>query len=353
MRLSVLPVFFGLCVSAAAMAQQPSALYRPTVLQWAPSDYHYPGLLNSAGDYSVGSKSDGPSPMRSTLNFASGGSVDMGNFFALNEHGQAVGSDWEYQFETGEFTYFGSYLDNGSVHKFVPEYVPVALNNSGMAVGTASGRGSILFDISTGEVTPLPTLNGSLTYAISISDNGAVVGSAQNSDGSTAAFIYENGAMTVLPFGGTSSTAYSINASGDILGGYTDAAGLRHRVLYSNGVVTDITAIIGTPFNPSINDLGQILFEKGGVRMIYIDGKAYPIELVDFDPERSEVYMISDLNDEGQLLAMTCAPNSSYYCDVVRLDFVAVVPEPPAWLMLAAGVALVSRPWRRLAPVRI
>lgn len=351
MRRSVLPVFCGLCLSTAALAQTPAALYRPTVITTEWPDYAVPGVMNNVGDITVHTKSDSPNPWREYMRYANGSTLSMGEFVALNDRSQAIGIDFEMVPETypPQYNFFGTYVNNRTIYPFVSGYRPVALNNSGLIVGINEQQGSVLFDIGTGQTTVMPSLNGDPVLGFDINDSGQVVGSATRPDGTTQAIIFENGQVSALPFGGTSSEATAINASGQILGSYIDEAGAFHRILYDNGSITDLTDILGTNNTLDFNDLGQIRFYRGDVAMIYIDGVAYPIQMVDFDPAKPEFYLVSDLNDQGQLLAMTCpftwgGPDA---CDIVRLDFVAVVPEPPAWLMLAGGAMLVSRRLRR------
>ena len=337
----------GLFAALPAYAQERAALYRPTVLAVDYTDYTYPGKLNNRGDYSMGAKSDSPNPWRQQLHYAAGGSEYMGEFWKLNDHGQAIGVDWELIPETipYEYRYFGSYL-NGSTVSELPGY-PTGLNNAGVVVARTPS-GTILFDIGTGQTTALPTLDDKPTFGSDINDGGQVVGIAMAADGSEQAFIYENGTMSALPFGGESIRALDINSSGQIFSIYTDGDGVTHRVLYSNGVITDLTDIVRANSLIGFNDLGQILFSHDGVYMMYIDGEAYPVKMVDFNPANPEFYMVSSLNDKGQLLAMTCPHQySSQVCDVVRLDFVSTIPEPPVWAMMVVGLALAARPWRR------
>ena len=111
-------------------------------------------------------------------------------------------------------------------------------------------------------------------------------------------------------------------------------------------MVTDISDILRGGSVVDFNDRGQILFNQVGGHMMYIDGVAHEIKLEGEGPEGTDFRLVSALNDEGQLLAMTCPTSFQGYCDVVRLDFVSTIPEPPVWAMMAVGVLLTVRPWR-------
>ena len=71
----------------------------------------------------------------------------------------------------------------------------------------------------TGTMTDLGTLGGTLSEAYGINDNGQVVGWSLTSNGSGRAFLDSNGTMTDLgTVDGIASTATAVNANGQIAG---------------------------------------------------------------------------------------------------------------------------------------
>lgn len=111
------------------------------------------------------------------------------------------------------------------------------------------------------EVIDLGTLGGVRSEAFGLNDRSQVVGAAQDADGRTQAFLWQNGTMTGLGFlpGGTSSVAQAINNQGKITG-YADVSPTnRHAFLYFGGTM----ASLGTLGGP--NSVGRAINEQGDV----------------------------------------------------------------------------------------
>lgn len=114
---------------------------------------------------------------------------------------------------------------------------PTAINDKGVIVGTyvtpnlwlaqpyAQVVRSFIFDGKNfADLGNLP--GGQSVEATAINKHGQVVGSATTADGSTHAFLYDNGKMTDLgTLDGNASYAKSINDSGEIVGTALDAYG--------------------------------------------------------------------------------------------------------------------------------
>lgn len=113
-------------------------------------------------------------------------------------------------------------------------------------------------------ITDLGTLGGMESSAYGINGSGQIVGWADLADGSTNAFLYENGVMTSLgTLGGVSSWARDINDSGDIVGYAYLLGGLKHAFKIQSGVMSDM-GTLGGPISRaySINNLGHVVGES-------------------------------------------------------------------------------------------
>jgi probable HAF family extracellular repeat protein len=191
-----------------------------------------------------------------------------GEAYGINKSGYVYGA---YRFSNDDpnrpFFFKGRFTDLGLV-----DGVPSAINSSGQIVGTANDA-SKAFIYSKGTVTELDAfLTGGGSGAYAINDHGQVVGSADTADCSHA-FLYDIGTkvMTDLhPAGssafGCSSNAVSINNNGEVVGlalmpdGITD-----HAFLYRGGQMIDLNTLIdpslGITLNSAlmINNAGQII----------------------------------------------------------------------------------------------
>jgi len=96
-------------------------------------------------------------------------------------------------------------------------------------------------------LTDLGTLGGEVSHAVSLNNNGQVVGWSQTAEGDVNAFLWERGAMKALPgLGGTFSRANAISASGKVVGVASGPDGLHRAVIWSDGKVTDLNTLLPT-----------------------------------------------------------------------------------------------------------
>jgi len=147
-----------------------------------------------------------------------------------------------------------------------------ALNNSGTVVGM-KGNKAVLFR--NGVLTDITPAGGAIAQANRINDFDKVVGHVFICDivdgncvnGRTRAFVFEQGASTVLgTLGGRDSQALGVNNAGQVVGwshsaGPTpDISGDEHAFIFQNGVMQDLgmqTTARGT-WASNINETGQV-----------------------------------------------------------------------------------------------
>jgi probable HAF family extracellular repeat protein len=203
---------------------------------------------------------------------------------------------------------FGNYIDFGN-----------AINNAGQITGFASvvsldfsnpDRNAFLYD-SLGDVTNLGSLGGRISEGNDLNDAAQVVGWSETSlADEERPFLYADGAMTDLgSLGGLSGRANGINNAGMVVGMSDVGGGAAfdyHGFLFADGQLVDLNALI--------------------------------------DPAAGwRVVSATDINDAQQILGKACL-GTSMDCRSVRLDLMAPIPEPGAWLMLLAGLAVLA--WR-------
>ena len=134
------------------------------------------------------------------------------------------------------------------------------------------------------EVVDLGTLGGSHSKALSINNNGQIVGWAQNNSGTQHAFLYSGGLMQDLDNlpNSYASVANDINNLGQVVGStyIANPNGQHvgfHAFLYSNGSIQDIYSIGYFRSANGINDLGQIVGESGQSYYKYTYGDSWTI----------------------------------------------------------------------------
>ena len=120
---------------------------------------------------------------------------------------------------------------------------------------------AVLFD--KGKQTELGSLGGMYSDAKGINDNGEIVGSARNKNGTWNAFIYERArGMRVLPtLGGPSSYGMALNQDGFAAGFADTDNGDWHAFLYNGGEqLKDLGTLGGKiSYASGMNNMGQVV----------------------------------------------------------------------------------------------
>ncbi len=205
------------------------------------------------------------------------------------------------------------------------------INDSGQVAGksdTPSGNFHAFITGNNGSGTKdLGTLGGSTSHAEAINNLGQAVGEAQVARGTSHAFVTSidgNAMMDLGTLGGQSSFARDINDAGEVVGSATTATGENHAFLYSHGGITDLNQI----FNATVGSAERL--------------------------DADDVFSVSAINNNHQILGSVFYLGEkdfnmtfllSYTSDTVFSPnpiYIPPIPEPRTYLMLIAGVGLIS-----------
>lgn len=205
---------------------------------------------------------------------------------AINDAGQVVG--WNY--EDGIVWRSRAVLYDGQdVREMVTVgtyyALPYSVNNVGQAAGKKSfqNRGvPAVFDIAAGTVAEIAELQGSEGAALSVNDEGQIVGYYEVSQGSRP-FLCEKGTAVDL---GTFGRAWDINSEGQIVGETETEA-----FLYENGACRNIAGRAAY----AVNDAGQIVGYSGTRAVLWTaDGG-----MIDIHPQGWQSSKAKDINNRG------------------------------------------------------
>ena len=231
----------------------------------------------------------------------------------------------------------------------------LAINNHGVAVGYAMNTDVFSYRAmvySNGAVTELGTLGGRDSFATDINDAGVIVGRSHVDENyfATHAFIYENGVMTDLgvPAGATSSAALSVSEDGSVLGRAYLPNGTAKSFLYHDGVTTDLSGIF-TRTVADMNGSGTILGESNEGFLLYNkQGQVVNLSLEVAQTTGSTLSQVFAIGDNGTVGAEIC---NGLGC-TLALMIPSPVPEPETYGMLLAGLGVVGWVGRRRASAR-
>ncbi len=346
----------------ALLASPLAALADPVyTLRFLPADFQAVNL-NNAGQV-VGTFNNAAAIWSTTatrdLSALAPGSVGT----AINNRGH-IGLGWE-----GDgYLYSPDALRNiGRFGIWDFNYVS-ALNDAGQASGNAfygPGERARGFVYSDGVVRIIPTLGGDWSRASAINNQGQVAGiatidSTDFVNPTRTAIVFQGGGLRDLGgLGGLISEAYDINEAGQVVGMAETTpdfkSGEGHAFLFDGGVMIDL-GFLGNGIRASalgLNNDGTVVgasewnFDLPYDSHGFLYGGAGMVDLNTLiDPALGwTIVSAKDINDADQILALACMDR---VCTNVLLDPVALaVPEPHAWMMVVAGLALLGSRHRR------
>jgi probable HAF family extracellular repeat protein len=179
---------------------------------------------------------------------------------AINNNGDVVGYSWQQPYTpfafnaaTGRLGHLG--LPDGS------NYTALDINQRGDVVGFALTRTAdegvhpILYHDGAWSDLTGPHRGG---WATAVNDAGDVAGYVFPTDRSSHAFLYRDGAMTLIGPAGNNSAAFDINARGTVVGQY-NGPGSANRAFVSDGTsLFDLTSLL-------VPDSGWTLLRADGI----------------------------------------------------------------------------------------
>ncbi len=160
------------------------------------------------------------------------------------------------------------------------------------------------------------------TYAMSINDNGDVVGYYNDGNGYAHGFLYKGGSYTTLddPLAVVRGTyAMGINDSGEVVGYYYDGNGYAHGFLYKGGSYTALDDPLevgqsqggGGTWAYGINNNEEVVGEYWGADgtgygvitagFLYMDG-AYTTLVT--PPSNYILWDVNGINDSGEVVGL-------------------------------------------------
>ncbi len=230
------------------------------------------------------------------------------------------------------------------------------INNNGQVVGRNNNR-AWLYDISGGDITDLGTLGGEWSEAYGINDSGQIVGVSHVSDLSTKACLFDSsGQGNNINLGGLSqvggtSYAYSINNNGAIVGSatiYRAGANYYRACLFDlNSGNIDLGTLGGDESEAlAINDSGIIVgrayTEEHRWHACLFDptGQGNNIDLNSVIAPDLDWYLETarGVNDDGWIVGWGINP------DGYRHGYLLTpVPEPYTLLLMALGCLAIRR----------
>lgn len=155
----------------------------------------------------------------------------------------------------------------------------ISINDKGQIAGVSSGfatnQGVVRAVVwLNGVISDLGALGGLHSTANAINAQALVVGWAEVTDNSAAAFQWQNGKMSQLASlvgsvtsPGNGTQAIAVSDLGVIVGSCVNSTGETHAVIWNNGKITDLNALIPQPGitltrAKGINRSGQIVAEQ-------------------------------------------------------------------------------------------
>lgn len=235
--------------------------------------------------------------------------------------------------------------------------VGLGINATGTIVGWTglpSSRTTAFAQAAGGAMTLLTTPSGSSTQANAINDSGTVAGFTLKSNGTTRATVWSGGTRTELPDlpgGADYSSAQAINANGLVVGGSGVVNGGHAFAWTATGGMVDLGDLAGGNVASAawgVNDAGDIVgtgssTTQANHALLWRGGQMIDLGLLpEVQAAGWQLEQAMDINNQGQItgIGMLGGQLRSF----VLTPVASPVPEPAAWLLMAAGgLALAAR----------
>lgn len=289
------------------------------------------------------------------------GGTDMSGAYGVNNAGTVTGgSTIVYSLEgTHAFRWStqGGLVDLGAKPNNGYYSVGVGINAAGSIVGWTglpAVRTTAFVQEAGGVMTLLNTPIGSSTQANAINDSGTVVGFTLKTNGTTRATVWSGGARTELPDlpgGADYSSAQAINADGLVVGGSGVANGGHAFAWTATGGMVDLGDLDGGNVASvawSVNDAGDIVGTGSSTTqpnhaLLWRGGQMIDLGLLpEVQAAGWQLEQAMDINNQGQITGIGLL--GGQLRSFVLTPVASPVPEPAAWLLLAAGgLALAAR----------
>jgi probable HAF family extracellular repeat protein len=224
---------------------------------------------------------------------------------AINDHGHAVGSaDGRPFFFDGNTSRYLNFNVFGTV-------VPNDINNAGAIAGNLEGT-SEAFIYQDGRLTHLPSLGGGVSYANALNESGQVVGRSLASDERMKPVLFQNGTVVALAPQGNEGEARDINDKGWIVGNVLNSIFLNTGFLYHDG---------------SMHDLNDLLLPRFA--------------------DRVQIFSANEINESGQILVRGSWLTGPHRGNQPLL--LTPIPEPATVVLMLVGLGIVgaAATWRR------
>lgn len=226
-----------------------------------------------------------------------------------------------------------------------------AINQAGQIVGRSQSSGDA--DWKAFIVNGSMSQAGLLSDATDINNGGQVLGQA-----GADAVIYNSGSGTITPLGvpegGCCFLPSAMNDLGQVVGTgqpKLEVSDVPHAFLYSDGSLSDLGTLNGPGGSDSrglgINNAGQAVgwsnFQAFDDAFIYSDGSMTNLSLLpDVVAAGWRLQAATAINNEGQIVGWGSLNGDQY-----RAFLLTPVPEPETYLLLLAGLGLISFAMRK------
>lgn len=274
--------------------------------------------------------------------------------FGINNSGEICGYSTTGSGQTQAFVYSGGVMTGLPYTAAGQNYSEAdGINDSGKVTGWTANVDSSGnynndqgFAYSGGQSV---SLTSGYSVGTAINDQGVIAGRADNSNGDTHAYLFNNGNNTDL--GSLSNTDYAygnaINASGQVAGAslvnpaepYTD---YEHAFLYSGGPLVDLGTLGGTGSRAfGINDSGVVIgtsFVADGHQHAFLDSGG---QMTDLGILTGTDTYAKGINNAGEIVGtiqFATGPNHGFV-DIggVMYDANSFLPANSGWTLLEAN----------------